>query len=158
LTLIFRLKIHCLFISLRSVHRLNYNYHYKALPWISGRIRYPVHPYSQYGSDVFISSDFLCRFNVIFLFERRAVSPPGLARDDWKIIRALSEVRRHFFLRFVFHFKHCILKSVRLKGPIKEGRKAQFLIQNCLTENINYNPGCVTAGQYGMKYAVRKIS
>jgi anaerobic selenocysteine-containing dehydrogenase len=23
---------------------------------------------------------------------RRAVSPPGLARDDWKIIRALSEV------------------------------------------------------------------
>ena len=109
---------------------LNYNYHYEALPWISGRIRYPA------GYDI-ISSDFLCRFNVIFLFQRRAVSPPGLARDDWKIIRALSEVRRHFFLRFVFHFKHCILKSVRLKGPIKEGRKAQFLMQNCLTENIN---------------------
>ena len=32
---------------------------------------------------------FLCLTKHLF---RRAVTPPGLARDDWKIIRALSEV------------------------------------------------------------------
>lgn len=30
-------------------------------------------------------------------FSRRAVTPPVLARDDWKIIRALSEVKPESF-------------------------------------------------------------
>lgn len=39
-----------------------------------------------------------------------AITPPGLARPDWKIIRALSEVNRQQKLSMQYHKKHCITK------------------------------------------------
>lgn len=47
---------------------------------------------------------------------RLAVSPPGLARSDWKIIRALSEVNINIFFFFyrrikilILHRKYCFV-------------------------------------------------
>ena len=37
-----------------------------------------------------------------FFVRRRAVNPPALARDDWKIVRALSEViYMHVYIIFL---------------------------------------------------------
>jgi len=53
------------------------------------------------------SQQFLLRYHcsllkVYFLPFRRALTPPGLGRDDWKIIRALSEVFVHFYIFFLY--------------------------------------------------------
>lgn len=40
---------------------------------------------------------------------RRALTPPGMARDDWKIIRALSEVACLFFSYQIHQLQYPVL-------------------------------------------------
>jgi len=42
---------------------------------------------------------------------RAAITPPGMAREDWKVIRALSEVTTTLF-SLVFEVNYCALSGV----------------------------------------------
>ena len=48
---------------------------------------------------------------------RQAVTPPGMAREDWKIIRALSEVCRIILLLCNYYASYIRVKNLSLSSP-----------------------------------------
>jgi NADH dehydrogenase/NADH:ubiquinone oxidoreductase subunit G len=61
---------------------------------------------------------------------RTAVTPPGLAREDWKIIRALSEVNHRLLL---FDFDIC--RPLKVTNP-KYTKQAEKLFVTAKTDNV----------------------
>lgn len=75
-----------------------------------------------------------------------AVTPPGLAREDWKIIRALSEVCTQFFICSILmkkvHRVITALKFLKFEDSYVIGGQARMFLMNICIQNEESESEC----------------